>query len=495
MAVAPPILDNNQDTMLPFGGAMEPPGTPESPEPQVNPAPAQAQSILGAEVPPGQPIPADKMNEAGKKEFHETMRGFEQRDAANRGAMLALDPSDPDYLKKLGAHQAQEGMLKSEQAHFQKMHPWGSEESAHPGVLGKIGHVASEIGQVAGSAVAPGVVASIPGTQANLGGKVAAGQAEEAAGTEQELKAAETGKAEREPEGKNVTPDEQVLAAGTRIAQGIGTPQDLALVKSYHDLTQLRQKAITPNQEGTPEQQLITAQETLRKATTPEEKQAAQAKVDEIKQAINAKNPQAPHTKEDLQAQIVKAQNTGDTAEVKRLQNELKAIDPEGAERIGISLKGLGDREQTAADKKNKPYEDIMEQADEAREFARNPSPTNDFGLLMDFIGVTKPESVGKLRLNQNEIQLVLGTRSSMGDLEALGNKIANGQLLTPKQRNDMLNTIGIMENHAKNRLGGQPATTGTTVTPQPPKAADPGMKWQHKTENGNIQWRQVPTQ
>jgi hypothetical protein len=469
MAVTPPILSSNQDTMLPFGGAMEPPGTPESPEPQVNPAPAQAQSILGGEVPPGQPIPADKMNEAGKKEFHETMRGFEQRDAANRGAMLALDPSDPDYLKKLGAHQAQEGMLKSEQAHFQKMHPWGSQESAHPGVLGKIGHVASEIGQVAGSAVAPGVVASIPGTQANLGGKVAAGQAEENQGAGLEEKAAQTGeqeavaseapsviekneaaaKKDANPTEKTTKPEPVFDKAGNIVGFNTGT-----------DLLGIHNPKLTPDMR-------------------------------DIVGAVQPKADKPANAKEDLQRQIVEAQNAGNAAEVKRLQGELKAIDPEGAERIGISLKGLGDRESTAADKKNKPYEDILDQAEEAREFARNPSPTNDFGLLMDFIGVTKPESVGKLRLNQNEIKLVLGTRSSYGDLEALGERIANGQMLTPKQRTDMLNTIGIMEGHAKTRLSGQ--GSGTTTAPAanaPPVQGRLSVKdWQaQRGQNGPAQ-------
>jgi len=48
----------------------------------------------------------------------------------------------------------------------QKANPWGTENN-HPGTLGKIGHIFSTIGNIAGDVVAPGVMARIPGTQLN----------------------------------------------------------------------------------------------------------------------------------------------------------------------------------------------------------------------------------------------------------------------------------------------------------------------------------------
>src|SRR6185437_9860227 len=60
----------------------------------------------------------------------------------------------------------------------------------------------------------------------------------------------------------------------------------------------------------------------------------------------------------------------------------------------------------------------------------------------MRYVGATKPDSIGKLRLNQNEINLVLHTRSTLGDLAALTQKVQNGQMLTPEQRQDMLKTM-----------------------------------------------------
>ena len=83
---------------------------------------------------------------------------------------------------------------------------------------------------------------------------------------------------------------------------------------------------------------------------------------------------------------------------------------------------------------------------------AANPSPTNDLAMVMHYIGATKPDSIGKLRLNQNEIALVMGTRSTFGDLEALAQKVENGQKLTPQQRSDMLATMRILSQSEENQ-------------------------------------------
>jgi hypothetical protein len=46
-------------------------------------------------------------------------------------------------------------------------HPWGTPEN-HPGKLGKVAHVFSTLGNIAGDIFAPGVMARIPGTQLNM---------------------------------------------------------------------------------------------------------------------------------------------------------------------------------------------------------------------------------------------------------------------------------------------------------------------------------------
>src|SRR5215469_9693298 len=227
MAIFSPIRDDGQpDSMVPFGGEPEPPESASSTPPMMG-APKPPESVLGSEVPPGEPIPANRMKTAehlaqnpqaeanfrGKQDFHEAMRGFDQRESANRGSMLALDPNDPQYLQKLAAHQAQEGLLKAEKAHFSQMHPWGTPESEHPGVLGKIAHVASRVGQIAGSAIAPQVVEEIPGTQAHLGAQERSGESEEAgAGKLSE----EANKSEEEKQKANLEHEQAEVAANPK---------------------------------------------------------------------------------------------------------------------------------------------------------------------------------------------------------------------------------------------------------------------------------------
>ena len=74
---------------------------------------------------------------------------------------------------------------------------------------------------------------------------------------------------------------------------------------------------------------------------------------------------------------------------------------------------------------------------------------------MMHFIGATKPDTIGKLRLNQNEIKLVFGLRSSIGDVKAFGQKIISGEPLTPEQRNDYVSTMKLIADRAAAKAGG----------------------------------------
>jgi hypothetical protein len=109
----------------------------------------------------------------------------------------------------------------------------------------------------------------------------------------------------------------------------------------------------------------------------------------------------------------------------------------------GFNQEQVAGQKQTAADAKTQA--DAKKDYQLMQTLANHPSPTNDLAMVMHYIGATKPDSLGKLRLNQNEIALVLGTRSSFGDLEAMAEKIRSGQKLTPQQRNDMLSTMRIL--------------------------------------------------
>jgi hypothetical protein len=114
---------------------------------------------------------------------------------------------------------------------------------------------------------------------------------------------------------------------------------------------------------------------------------------------------------------------------------------------------GIGTKAADANKKALDPLQGVIDEIAESREFAASPSATNDYGLLMNFIGVTKPESLAKLRLNQNEVSLAKGTRSALGDLEALGKKLENGETLTADQRASMLKTMDVVEKFTRRRI------------------------------------------
>lgn len=94
----------------------------------------------------------------GKEAFQQKIAAY---DKDYQAAMdKAAQTNDPQYREQ--AAKIKEAKLAYEQAH-----PWGSKESAHPGVLGKIGHVAEQIAQRA-PGLAP-IVSTLPGSEVYRG--------------------------------------------------------------------------------------------------------------------------------------------------------------------------------------------------------------------------------------------------------------------------------------------------------------------------------------
>ena len=69
----------------------------------------------------------------------------------------------PDPEQQMIDHDTQ----KLQKVQWNQDHPWGTAEN-HPGTFGKIAHVLSVAGNIAGNIVAPNVMAEIPGTEANM---------------------------------------------------------------------------------------------------------------------------------------------------------------------------------------------------------------------------------------------------------------------------------------------------------------------------------------
>jgi len=98
---------------------------------------------MNTSTPLERPTPADS-RAAGALEFKRGMPG------------ITAKPFTTDYYQQ-----------EQEKADYQKAHPWGSDISAHPGPLGKIGHVLGAIGNIAGDIAVPRAMENIPGTQLN----------------------------------------------------------------------------------------------------------------------------------------------------------------------------------------------------------------------------------------------------------------------------------------------------------------------------------------
>ena len=86
-----------------------------------------------------------------------TPPGVAQQRYAGMKPQVSAMPGTPEY-----------GQQRQQQLDFQKLTPWGNEAvSEHPGTWGKIGHIASRIGNIAGDILAPGITANIPGSDLN----------------------------------------------------------------------------------------------------------------------------------------------------------------------------------------------------------------------------------------------------------------------------------------------------------------------------------------
>lgn len=104
---------------------------------------------------------------------------------------------------------ARAGNAKVALAELEKQTPWGSALN-HPGLLGKIGHIASEVGNIAGDVVAPGTMELIPGTQLNKNLKESNAFGEIGFANDQDLKSAQ---AEHEREIASAAARDSKLAA------------------------------------------------------------------------------------------------------------------------------------------------------------------------------------------------------------------------------------------------------------------------------------------
>jgi hypothetical protein len=358
-----------------------------------------------------------------------------------------------------------EDQKRLEKVRWQQENPWGTPEN-HPGKLGKVAHVFSTLGNIAGDIFAPATMSLIPGTQLNrqaqetglthrLNTEIGDESQNENREAEREHTMQETQEMPAEAASKETLEGEQ----GKNIESEIGA-RDIANQGENPDIATFR----SLRQLGMSASDALKEIERDKAMGLKPPSMESKPGVFRGKPAFGNFHPdtgqytdEQGRPMEGFQPQPQAAQlapwmiNPQDNSIFRPRPGQSLPAGSMSPTQLGQGA--AADVKEQKAEQKNETNMDS--ELSLMKQFAASPSPTNDAAMLMHYIGATKPESMGKIRLNDRELKLFGGTRSSLGDAEALLTKVANGQPLTPQQRNDMVNTMTMIDSAAKRPAAG----------------------------------------
>lgn len=470
------------------------------------PAPGAGAAPIGVQpmTPPVAPTRKES-NAAGREEFH-----------ANRPVVTAAPGTSEFWQQKLS------------QDEYDKAHPWGSEQSEHPGLLGKIGHVAGLVGQIAGSAINPGLVAEIPGTKLNRETREA-GESEELGKTT----AAETAQAlekNKEKHEENVESDLQ---------QKLNNAQDK--IDNEHQKTLnarelgLRKQGLKPNPTDPTGSPIPLTREDMseQEQAVTDLKQAqtgaadAKAAVDRIKA-----DPNSPQSKAMLERIRIMAENAGTAAgklglDKKKFVADYFGLDDSGNPLAGVQMtpegKPVGPKiagsTQKALSEFNKNYEKPANDVEKSYQMANDayneykaakaegkdlPTGAQSMVLLSTHLSTTFGNVKGA-RITKDLIEHHLHARDISDDALVAFQKLTNGDPLSPTQWDAFHELIGrsrklswdaatkeakranLPVNFLPEDLQGEHATAAPNAAAQPPRAPAAGMEWRRNKKTGEF--------
>ncbi len=358
---------------------------------------------------------------------------------------------------------------------FEHKNHWGTADN-HPGFLGKLGHVAEEVGSRL--PIAGPIMSNIPGTEGynNRQAESTLGQINK----DTPLTTARMTEESKESP-KAGTPEQQLIPAEAelRAAQATGDPVKIkAAQDKVNDITTAAQAGKVPTEhEGTPEQQLITANENLRKATASGDPTAiatAKAKVDDITSAINSKTSatSTPATPEQIKEYGDRVATLGLTPEQSKVYGTAPAgtsaaeLDKRYTEAQG--LKNITDKEAEKKLQEQQHKDDEAHKANEqagkiydkySTELDKIKTPADATAARANLAihnldlktkeadAVVAPEILtlaaggqgSGLRMNEAEIKRIAGGRALWDTLVAKANYIKeNGGTFDDKQRGEL---------------------------------------------------------
>lgn len=335
---------------------------------------------------------------------------------------------------------------KLERIEDQKDNPWGSAEN-HPGFLGKLGHVAAKIGNIAGDVLAPSTMALIPGTDLNK-------QIQEH-GVEKNLAAAET----REGTAKNLESEEAERAAKTK-----KTEKETDLLNEPKPKEE--EWSTVPNisgANGEPVQQEKHSGQMrvspLAGATTKEQKPEKQNDFEQYYGGL-VKNGTA-----DTPENRLKAHKDWETQGGKEAEGSFMPLYDEKGHVVGAwnpkngqvrkspaegtpgalpgttgQGQGIATKAATAHSKEIEGYQKVLDHVSMADEAAKDVTGPGDYTILMSFVDATKPSS--GFRFTEAERKMIIGARSLGQAATAKYDEYTKGPFLGPEQRTQMMNII-----------------------------------------------------
>jgi hypothetical protein len=338
------------------------------------------------------------------------------------GSIAGANPNDPGYLEKVNhlitAHGALErmgdastmGMSSPIQEPNQNVGQEAIPTTMGPakpqrGWLGKIGQVASRIGNIAGDVLAPGTMAMIPGTDLN---KRAMAHQQELAGERKQRLGIEQEQADTAKQGMEQKPE---LAELTGELRG-----------------QQQERRLEDQDRRTQEQ--ITARDKEQR-----EREAASAKAQE------ERNTAADERQQNQFAEQNKLADQRDAAAEQRLQETIKA-------------------HQDLQDQKDSTKKQASEDAvTYATNYLQNGVFTGpgDEALQEKFFELAKPTT--GFRMTDAQMKMLRDSRSWMGGIEGHLRHATTGQWFSDEQRQQIVNTMKELDAAKKSSgQGGAPS-------------------------------------
>ena len=157
-----------------------------------------------------------------------------------------------------------------------------------------------------------------------------------------------------------------------------------------------------------------------------------------------------------MQRQLVAATNAGDTATAKKIQQQLKDIDPLGETRITVQEQGQRNAQANHADAKTEKefqytrakwdkdlqtYQTQNEKLAEAGDLIGKGAMGAALGSVKSLSGLAGGQGSG-VRITQAELNSIAHARGFSGDFDAFLQQFGDGNKLTPQQVGDLKSII-----------------------------------------------------